>query len=204
MTHEQAQEAGDQHEAPHVAIEPAEQHDQAEIGTKGKQQIVLVLHLHDLVFHQVRHARKIGLGSRVITQHPTQMREPQATLGRIGITIHIIDMRMMHTVSGRPDQDAVLHRHAAEDGIEHLQRRMRLVCAMRPQAVIASSDREFIEREEHQRPDPYGSTDRVVPQIERQHRDHGQGRQAQHQGGRPVDRRAGCFVHLLYSHGSHV
>ena len=45
----------------------------------------------------------------------------------------------------RPDDDAVLHRHTAHDGEKPSQRGVRLVGAVRPQAMIAAANGDAVE-----------------------------------------------------------
>jgi hypothetical protein len=49
-----------------------------------------------------------------MAQHPTDMRKPEAQLGTVGVMLRLVDEAMMHAVTGRPNEAAVLQRHGAE------------------------------------------------------------------------------------------
>src|SRR5271154_2601440 len=96
---------------------------------------------HQRMALQLAYGAQVRFAARIIAQHPTDVREPEAAARAIRIALRVINISVMCAVTGAPQERAVLQRHSAEQKISELERRTRLVGGMREQPMIATSDR---------------------------------------------------------------
>ena len=129
--------------------------------------VVAVLEHHDRIALEVFHVLEVGHAACVAAQHPADVREPHAAARRIGVEVFVVDEAVVRAMSGRPDVDAVLNRHRAEQHEEEAHGPMRFVGAVCPQSVIAGRDREARSDQEDPEPYPRGSRVADQPAIQR-------------------------------------
>src|SRR5579862_9389050 len=89
---------------------------------------------------QISNTGEIPLAARVMTEHPSDVREPESAASTVRIALWVVDVTMMHAVIGAPIQRTALQRHGAKQQVRELKRYICLVRGVGEQAVIAAGD----------------------------------------------------------------
>ena len=89
-------------------MEKANEGWQADIHNEYECEIVLVLPHNNRVALKVFDIRKVIFRAVVVAQDPTNMREPEAATGGVGIIVIIVYMLMMTAMVGRPIKHIIL------------------------------------------------------------------------------------------------
>ena len=164
---------------------------QAKVGEQREWHVVTMLEREYRITLEVRNVGEILPPARVLAQHPADVREPEAAPRRIRIPVLIIDVQVMGAVPARPGEHAVLQRHGAEHEQEQPQAPVRLIGAVRPEAVVAGRNRHAARPGEEQRHRPGAQREPMDDAVPR-HGDQGDGsRQKKHQGVDPDEGRLG-------------
>ena len=110
---------------------------------------MFVLEHYQWVFQQVRRVAEVFFARFILANHPTHVREPEATLGRVGVVLGVVHMAVVRAVARSPNQNAVLHGHGAKEHQHEAHGPVGFVGAVCPKAVVTGGNRNAIQNGQH-------------------------------------------------------
>ena len=116
---------------------------------------MLALPDQDVIVVQVLNIAGVSLGTFIFPDHPLEMGIPEAAVGRIGITVVIIDIQMVTAMIRCPGNAVILQCAGPAQGKNKSHDGVSLVGLVGPEAVIARRDRHFTEYHQDEEADPF-------------------------------------------------
>jgi hypothetical protein len=102
-------------------------------------QVVLVLPDDNGVLVQIGNVGAADTLGVLLHHHPSEMRVEQALANRVGVLVGI-SVAVVATMSSTPPTSTALHSASASSNEEDSERKLRLVCSMRPKTVVSCAE----------------------------------------------------------------